>query len=99
MSVLAPTVLSKTANFTASWNDLVLVDATAGAVTITLPAATPGHAAVRVKKVDASANAVTVQRAGSATIDGANSVALADQYDAVEVVADGTNWHVIARVG
>lgn len=58
------------------------VDATAGAVTVTLPAAASilGFD-MWFKKIDSSGNAVTIARAGSDTLDGATSVSLASQYN------------------
>ena len=49
---------------------------------------------ILVKKVDASGNAVTIDGAGSDTIDGALTIALSTQYEAVELWCDGTNWWV-----
>lgn len=72
---------------------VVLGDATSAAFNVTLPAAASGRTVI-VKKIDASANAVTVVPA-SGTIDGAANHALATQYDAVRLVSDGTNWFVI----
>lgn len=70
------------------------VDATDGAVTITLPAADESSMRLSIKKIDSSANAVTVAAAGSDTIDGAATKSLASQYDAVEVVSDGSSaWY------
>jgi hypothetical protein len=74
-------------------NDIALVDATAAAVTITLPKAQEYKGRpFYIKKVDASANAVTVEGDGSETIDGAANVSLASQWDGVRVVSDGTGW-------
>lgn len=78
-----------TANYKVKAGDSIIpVDATAGVVTVTLPATPSGQ--YTIKKIDASANAVTV----SGTIDGAASYALSSQYDSV-TVAGGTEWHVI----
>lgn len=75
---------------------LVLVDATAGAVTATLPtAASKEGSKVTVKKTDVSVNAVTVEGDGSETIDGAANVSLAAQYDSVTVASDGTEWWIV----
>ena len=75
---------------------LLLVDATAGAVTVTLPAAADSDGAyIITKKIDASANAVTVDGNGAETIDGAANIALAAQYDAVTVFCDGSTWWII----
>lgn len=90
----AGTVRTVTAAATAANGDIVLADATAAAFTVTLPAPTSGHT-VRVKKIDASTNAVTVDGAGTDVIDDAATFALATQYDAIQVVADGTKWWVV----
>lgn len=86
--------VAKTAAYTLGWSDeLVLVDATAGAVTITLPPAAQSRGQrVVVKKTDASGNAVTVDGSGAETIDGAATAALAAQYDSVDIQSDGTSW-------
>ena len=73
----------------------VPVDATSGAVTITLP--DPGEARGRkitVKKIDGSGNAVTVTtKSGTDTIDGATSSALSSQYDFINIQsANGEYW-------
>jgi hypothetical protein len=77
------------------------VDATAAAVTITLPLAENQIARdYTIKKVDAGANTVTVQASGSDLIDGAASVTLSAQYDSVTVKSNGDGiWDIIARVG
>lgn len=69
------------------------VDATAGNVTVTLPAVAAGRR-VTVKRTDGSANTVTVS-GGATTIDGAASAAVAAQWDVLHLVSDGTNWLVV----
>lgn len=61
-------------------DSLIRCDATAGAVTINLPAATATLRQLEVKKIDSSANACTVTRNGTDTIDGATTVVLNVQY-------------------
>ena len=75
---------------------VVLVDATGGSRIETLPAASalPGKY-FTIKKVDASANTVTVARAGSDLIDGQTSFVLGLQYAAVTVLSNGTDWSII----
>lgn len=87
---------AKTADYTMLESDhIILVDSTSGARTITLPPATLAGQIVRIKRTDASANNSTVSRAGSDTIEGANTVTLAAQYDSVTLIADGTaTWYV-----
>ena len=82
-----------------STHHTLLVDATAGAKTVNLPAASGcTRRRYTVKKTDSSANAVTLDGNASETIDGAATYALATQYKAVTVQCDGTNWHVVAVV-
>lgn len=79
-------------------DDLVLVDATSGAVTVTLPlAAVNAGRRFTVKKTDASGNAATIDGNGSETIDGATTAATTTQYVAITVQSDGTAWWVVAR--
>jgi hypothetical protein len=89
--------VAKTGAYTMTGDDgTVRCDATSGAFTITLPAATNIGQIIFVRKTDASANAVTVAGAGSDTIEGAASVSLANQYDRVALIADGTGiWYRI----
>ena len=90
-------VLTLTATGSASADDyLVLVDATAGGVTVNLPAAADSAGAlIVVKKTDASANAVTIDANASETIDGAATQSLTAQYDALTVACDGTGWWIV----
>jgi len=75
-------------------DEVVLADATAGAITVNLPTPTSGRR-LNVKKIDSSANVVTVDTPGAETIDGAATFPLASQYDSVTLVSDGTDWFVL----
>lgn len=79
--------------------EVVLADASGGAITAELPPAAewPNQTKV-IKKTDASGNAVTVEGNGAETIDGAANVALAAQYDAVKVFSTGTEVLIFAQV-
>lgn len=71
---------------------LVLIDASAGNVTLTAPAASAAIGALfQYKRVDATANLVTIQRAGTDTIDGQTSLSLVGQYDYAEMRSDGVS--------
>jgi hypothetical protein len=73
----------------------VMVDSTAGDVTLTLPAAASySDFEVVVKKIKAS-NSVIVDGSLTETIDSSASVTLTDRYAELRVVSDGTEWHVI----
>lgn len=84
-------VVTKTSTYTATEDDYtILVNATSAAVTVKLPRTSRGRIYV-VKKIDASANAVTIDPLGSQTIDGATTLVLASQYDVayLHASADG----------
>ena len=69
----------------------------AGNITITLPAAaTRTGRTYYIKKTDGDANTVMINAAGGVLIDGAASLVLYVQGDAVRVVTDGFNWFVIS---
>lgn len=74
---------------------IVIVDASTNAVTVNLPAATnwAGQTIV-VKKTD-NVNNITIQADGTETIDGSNTQTLSTQYDAMAIVSDGTDIHII----
>lgn len=89
-------VIMKTANYTVNVvDDTILVDATAGAVTITLISAAKTPNSYTVKKVDSSANTVTIAAAGSENIDGASTAVLSSQWDKVTVIPSGGNWYKV----
>lgn len=89
------------ANVTLTADDagLVLVDAAGGSRTVTLPAANACAGRpimLRLVRVDSTgANSVTIQRAGSDTIDGAASITLA-LGERLTLVSDGSSaWRII----
>lgn len=77
-----------------STQEVILADATTAAFTITLPASSEGLM-YWIKKIDSSANAVTIDGDGSETIDGDTTKILSSQYDAVQLLADGTEWWIL----
>lgn len=79
------------------YGDWCNADATSAAFTIILPPVLSGYDEIVVKKVDASANAVTVAPA-SGTIDGAASYQLVAQWSTVVLNSDGTNWYVRSKI-
>lgn len=90
-------VLSKSADYTvlaADKGKLIEVDASSGPVVITLlaTAAAANGFFLYVKKIDSSANTVTVDADTSEEIDGALTAILDSQYDIVGVGTDGTKW-------
>lgn len=91
------TVVTKTEDFTVGTaTDVVLADASAGPIVITLPAAAIAAGKLFwIKKIDSSANLVTVATTGSETLDGYFALALCDEGNAVQLVSDACNWWII----
>ncbi|MFD9256932.1 hypothetical protein [Streptomyces sp. NPDC059538] len=77
-------------------DEVVLVDASAGARIITLISAVATPNSYTVKKIDPSGNTVTIAAAGAETIDGASTKVLSSQWDTATVVPSGGNWYVVA---
>jgi hypothetical protein len=79
-----------TADYTPTANDFTIaVDCTAGPVTIRLrPANQVQGLYLHFKKVDSSANGVTIQ----GTVDGTTNPTLTGQYDHLTIQSDGTQY-------
>ncbi len=96
-SNLAFSSSSATSNTTLTETDGInvkLINATSGAVTVTLPTAVSNAACFIIKKTDSSTNKVTIDGYSTETIDGGSTYVLNDQYNYVEIVSNGTNWVV-----
>jgi len=94
-AALEPAVVSKTANYTITTDDhTVLCDATSGNITITLPAATSSQREFCIVKTDNTSNTVVVDGNSSETINGATTITLSSQYDAITITTDGTSWYI-----
>lgn len=93
-SISVATTTSATYNAAAA--TVILADATSAVITVNLPAAS-GKAGrlYTIKKIDASANKVTIDGNASETIDGATTKDLLAQYDVMRLVCDGANWHIV----
>lgn len=73
--------------------DVIPADTTSAAFTITLPKAGKHKGRViYIKRIDASANNLTVDGDGSETIDGAASITLTTQWEIRRLTSDGTGW-------
>lgn len=76
---------------------IILADATAGVITINLPPL-PADPTVQsykylIKKIDASANAVTIDGNAAETIEGAATKSLATQYTHALLVNGTAEWY------
>lgn len=89
----------KTGAYTANIGELVKVNPTAGAITITLPTAV-GNSGRAIKVVDYGADgtgasathAITIAAAGSEKIDGAATKTISTNAGELTVVSDGVGW-------
>jgi len=91
-------VVSVTTAHTASDEGVILADATAGNLTISLPQAStvPGHI-YKIKKTDSNTNKVTIDPNGAETIDGSSTFDLISQYDVIELVSDGSGFLIVSK--
>lgn len=78
-----------------STDETIAGNATSGAITVNLPLATGSGRMLTIKKVDTSANTITVDGNGSETIDGSETHVLTS-YESITIVdnASGT-WIII----
>ena len=75
---------------------VILVDATSGEVTLTLPTvATSVGVKLDVKKIDSTENNVIIDGSGSETIDGVTTQTLSSQYENLTIVSNGTEWFIL----
>ena len=93
-------LVTKTANYTAaSGDETILGNASAGSFSITLPTSVGiGGKIYIVKKIDSTANTVTIATTSSQTIDGNTSKVISYQYDGYQLQSDGANWFVIGSI-
>lgn len=85
-----------TTTYSAMPYDTLFCNVTGGGFTVTLPLASEAvNGQVRVFKIDASGNTLTISRAGSDKINGANTKTTTTQYAGWTLVSDGvSNWYV-----
>ena len=90
------TILVSSTPYSANIGTTILVNAASSNITINLPAALVGfNNKITIKKIDSSANTVTIDPDGAETIDGQSSYDLILQYDSITVTSDGTQWYII----
>jgi len=75
----------------------IFVDAIAAPRIITLPTAATSRGRIYViKKIDTSANSVTIKANGSELIDGTNTKVISTQNTAIMLQSDGTFWWILS---
>lgn len=92
----APTVTTKTADFTAGTNEDNYFYMINNAVTATLPAVASVPAGYRLTFKRMGGSNVNVVASGAETIDGANQRSLQTAYQSMSVMNTGTEWVVIS---
>ena len=87
-------VEAKSTDFTAAVGFTYLIN-TGTAVEVTLPSASSNAAIVfKDSTGTAATNAITINRAGTATIDGATSQTIGSNFGSLKLICDGTNWFI-----
>lgn len=87
-------VVAKSAAYTlAEGDDVLLANAASAGFTVSLPKAAlyTGKKFI-IKKIDSSSNLVILDADGSETIDGSTTQTLTTQWEANQIVSDGTGW-------
>ena len=84
-------------NYSITTSDsLILADASSLSLLITLPSVTDANKMqFTIKKIDSSANTVTIDGNGSETIDGATTAVITMQWESVTVQSNGTAWYIL----
>jgi len=80
-------------------DDTIKVDTSAGAVTVNLYAAS-GNSGRKLKivKTTSDSNDITVDGNASETINGSTTKTIQKQYEALELICDGSNWLIVGTV-
>jgi hypothetical protein len=95
-SLVIKVTSTSSASVTAGTSPIIICDASSAAITVNLPAASISNGYVYyVKKVDATANTVTIDGSGSETIDGGTTAVISSQYECLTIVCDGTSWYIV----
>jgi hypothetical protein len=77
-------------------DDVVLVNAAVAGVSLTLPALAAAFGqTLTIKKIDSSANIVTVTPSGAETIDGTTPITFNTPYLSLTLYADATGWFIL----
>jgi hypothetical protein len=97
--IASPGAVFPTTTYSVALEDMyVLADATSGAFTVTLPAASSNECRViHIKKSDSSGNAVTIGITGGDDIEGSATKSLATQYKSFTLYSSGgARWFIIS---
>lgn len=85
--------------YTPNDGDIIIWDTTSGNKTISLPASASNvNFVFDVKKIDSTANTITVDPNGAELIEDGATAVITTQYEALSAACDGTKWWVIAAI-
>lgn len=89
--------MTVTGNYSLLSQDEVILCNAAGAISVTLPAATGGVIGKLITVKDTSGNASTnaITVSGAQTIDGAASKTINSNYGVLRLISDGANWFTV----
>jgi hypothetical protein len=79
-------------------DQIILVNATSGAIAITLPPAASvlgTHYTIKDWKGNSATHNITISAASGQTIDGSSTFVMGTNYETVRLVGDGSNWATI----
>lgn len=77
-------------------NNVVLADASLGAITLSLPDAASSLGVIyKIKKIDTSTNKITIDPDGAELIEGLSDVKIETFLQSYTLVCDGTGWYLI----
>lgn len=97
-TLLQRPIVTKTTTYSVSalTDYTILCDASGGSLSINLPTAADAKwQEYNIKKIDSSANTVTIDGSGSETIDGATTAVITLQWESVTVQSNGTAWYIL----
>lgn len=91
-----------TAYTTTTKEEVVGIDTNSASVTVTLDSTSAGDQGHKIIIKDeggnAGTNGITIDTAGTETIDGASSTSITSNFGSITVYSDGTNWYGIGSV-
>lgn len=91
-------VVTKTTTYTATVYDDVILVTTGSAWTLTLPTAVGNTGRLlTVIKTSSDFNALTIDANSTETINGSLTTSINTQYERIELISDGSNWHIAER--
>lgn len=88
-----PPTRTVTAVYTVVDNDSIVL--ASGTFAVTLPSVKPSKDRLITIK-NTGSGTITVTAQSGENIDGSNTYAMASQYDTVQLISDGTDWHIVS---